>query len=637
MNPDFQERTGPTPAALVFALGMMLLSLPCYGYLLALRHLPLEVLRTGPSFATFPLPYAVLSATYLARRVRRGHLLVRLAPLLLASLLVPVLPPRLPIVSPLAGLRIHAVYSEAGRALDLLPTIVLALATSALVAFVPSVVLRRNHRSAVAPVAHGSARWASEKDVRAVGLLKSPDQGLHLGYLDGARSSALTDDSDHHVLVLAPPGTGKTTALVIPTLLSYPASAWILDPKGELWDTTARWRQESFGHRCIRFAPTDPATPAWNPLLEIPVGPGADDIATAMVLAENLVVTPAYTSDLHWTRAARSLFTALALHVRYASEMAPTIASVRSVLASHTDHDHLFDELAQFPHDPDRLHRWRDPLTGEESVTHPEVALQARKFRATPGRERGSIISTLQHFLDVWGDPQIASATAESDFSLDTLLEPPETSFYLSIPFHDLGRLAPLVRLQLAALARRLTRRPPESPHRLEVVVDEYASLGRLPVMEQLLAFLRGYNARCFLLLQDFAQLQRLYGTQESISGNCRVHVTMATQSVGTRRHASSLAGATTARYRRTSRSQEGGRFSVRTRRSTSMVESSRPLLTEGEVGTLPLDEALVFKAGAPPIRTRLRPYFSDPQLLLRTLQPLPASGTSATPPPPAP
>jgi type IV secretion system protein VirD4 len=631
VTPDFQERTGPTPAALVFALGVLLLLLPSYGYLLALRHLPAEVLRSSASFPTFPLPFVLLSAAYLAPRIRRGHLFVRLAPPLVASLLVPLLPPRLPSISPFAGLRIHAVYSEAGRALDLLPTLLIALATTAVIAFIPAAFLRRNPRSEIAPIAHGSARWASERDVRAVGLLQKADHGLHLGYFDAARQSPLTDSSDHHVLVLAPPGTGKTTALVIPTLLSYPAAAWILDPKGELWNTTARWRRESFGHRCIRFAPTDPGTPGWNPLLEIPTEPGSDDIATATTLAENLVVTPAHTSDLHWTRAARSLFTTLALHVRYASEVAPTMASVRGVLASHTDHDELFEELATFPHDPDASHGWTNPLTGEPSLTHPEVALQARKFRATPGRERGSIISTLQHFLDVWGDPQIAAATSQSDFSLDALLQPPCTSFYLSIPFHDLTRLAPLVRLQLAALARRLTRRPPESPHRLEVVVDEYASLGRLPVMEQLLAFLRGYNARCFLLLQDLAQLHRLYGMQESISGNCRVHLTTATQSIGTRRHASSLAGATTARYRRMSRSQEGGRLSARSRRSISMVESSRPLLTEGEVGALPLDHALVFKAGAPPIRARLRPYFEDPRLLLRTLSPL---DSSASPPP---
>ncbi|HLE84931.1 MAG TPA: type IV secretory system conjugative DNA transfer family protein, partial [Thermoanaerobaculia bacterium] len=154
----------------------------------------------------------------------------------------------------------------------------------------------------------------------------------------------------------------------------------------------------------------------------------------------------------------------------------------------------------------------------------------------------------------------------------------------------------------------------------LEVVVDEFASLGRLPILEELLAYFRGYDTRCFLLCQDLAQLHRLYGVHETITGNCRVHVTTATQSPGTRRHASSLAGATTARYRRVSRSHGLSRGGQRT---SSMVEASRPLITEGEVGTLDLGRALVFKAGLAPLQAYLRPYFRDPELLRRTLSPI--------------
>ena len=157
-----------------------------------------------------------------------------------------------------------------------------------------------------------------------------------------------------------------------------------------------------------------------------------------------------------------------------------------------------------------------------------------------------------------------------------------------------------------------------ERASRLEVVVDEFASLGRVPVLEELLAYFRGYSARCFLLCQDLAQIHRLYGREETITGNCRVHVTTATQSPGTRKHASSLAGATTARYRRVSRSHGG--WTGAGRRTSSMVEVSRPLITEGEAGTLELNRGLVFKAGMPPLKTYLRPYFRDPELVRRTL-----------------
>jgi type IV secretion system protein VirD4 len=412
---------------------------------------------------------------------------------------------------------------------------------------------------------------------------------------------------------------GKTTALVVPTLLRCRSSTWLLDPKGELWEATAGWRARAMGHRCLRFAPTEEGTLRWNPLLAIPRGAGdVGDVATAAVLARNLVVSSASARESHWVLSARSLCTALALHVRYAPDVEPTMEAMRQVLSSRADHDALFGELSTYEHDVDGVFGWRDALTGEPTRTHPEVALLARRFLATPGRERGSILSTLQPFLDPWGDPRIAESTAESDFDFGPLLDGSPTTLYLSIPFHDLGRLAPLVRLQLAALGRALTRRPPESPHRLEVIVDEFASLGRLPILEDLLAFLRGYNARCVLLLQDLAQLHRLYGTREAITGNCRVHLVTATQNPATRRHASALAGTATARYRRTSSSRQGGRMGGGRRRTVSMTENSRPLITEGEVGALALDRALVFKAGAPPIRARLRPFFRDPELRRR-------------------
>lgn len=618
---EYQERPGADLGALVFVLGIVGLSVPLYGYLVAWRFSPPPLLALCPSVPVGPVLLGLATVSNLSRRVRRGRWTMRSLPVVVAALGWWLLPERVPVISPWVGFRVHGVYAGVGALRLLVPSALHALAVSCVLAAGPAAWLRRA-RAEVATVAHGSARWATEGDARAAGLLGPADEGLHLGHVDPEHRRPLTDASDHHVLVFAPPGVGKTTALVIPTLLRMRSSAWVLDPKGELWEATADWRRRELGHECLRFAPADAAVPAWNPLLEIPRGPG--DVAVASLFARNLVVAPAG-GEVHWTLAARSLWTALALHVRWARGRRATMAVLRATLSAYTDHDELFDELAGYEHDPGGHQGWLDPVTGEPTATHPEVMLLARKFRATPPRERGSIVSTLAQYLDPWGDPQIAAATAESHLSLAGLLSGQPTTLYLSIPFHDLGRLSPLIRLQLAALGRRLTERSPsglgQEARRLEVVVDEFASLGRLPIMEELLAYFRGYDARCFLLCQDLSQLHRLYGRNETITGNCRVHVTTATQAPGTRRHASALAGTATARYRRTSRSHgmamRGGR------RTSSMVESSRPLLTEGEVGTLDLGQALVFKAGMPPLRSYLRPYFRDPELAPRTWRPV--------------
>jgi type IV secretion system protein VirD4 len=275
-----------------------------------------------------------------------------------------------------------------------------------------------------------------------------------------------------------------------------------------------------------------------------------------------------------------------------------------------------------------------DPASGEPTRTHPEVARIARSLVETPPRERGSIISTLNQFLAVWGDELVTASTAASDVSLRRLAARDEPmSLYISIPFDDLARLGPLVRILLALLTLAVTeehegadaalsgRRP------LLLVLDEFAALGRVPILEQMLAFLRGYGVTAMIVLQDLNQLRRLYSDRESISGTCQIHVVGATQNTETRRHASRLAGEATVRFEH--RSVSGGRHSpLKPRATVTDAETRRPLVTEGEVGTLPADRLLVFKTGLPPILAWKHPYFRDPRLADRAAIPPPAEST---------
>ena len=109
---------------------------------------------------------------------------------------------------------------------------------------------------------YGSARWADIKEVRRAGLL-GPD-GVVLGRLGG---SYLRHDGPEHVLCFAPTRSGKGVGLVIPTLLTWPHSTVVHDIKGENFQLTSGWRAR-FGS-VLLFDPTNPASAAYNPLLEI--------------------------------------------------------------------------------------------------------------------------------------------------------------------------------------------------------------------------------------------------------------------------------------------------------------------------------------------------------------------------------
>lgn len=539
----------------------------------------------------------------------------------------PFVPARLPLISPvqLPGL-LNLLWNAGERDLAT-DAVSVGAATAAGSGAIALLALRRRSPT-LATVAHGSARWAGRADLVRAGLLgRGERDGIVLGsWRSRWGSERLVDTSDQHVLVLMPPRLGKTSQHVIPTLLTSRTSAAVLDPKGELWTLTSGWRS-SAGHQCIQFAPTQ-KTARWNPLDTIPRGPG--DVAVARDLALNLVAVSAHREEhSHWTAAARGLFALLALHVVHAPELDATVAQARSLLGAEDSHDDLFERLASHPHDPEGRRGWRDPRTGEPTPTHPEVSLLAHKYRQTPERERGSIVSTLQQHLDLWGDPAVARATAASDFHLSTLLRPEPATLYMSIPFADLPRVAPLVRLLLAALVREVTLRDTTRPgdlSRLEVILDEAKSLGRLPVVEDMLAYLPGYGLRATLLFQDKSQITKLYGSSESITGTCQVHVASATQQLTTRQHLSRLTGEATLRYPRRSRSHRGG-FLGRGQTTLSTAETRRPLLTEGEVGSLPTGQVLVFKARTAPILADSTPYFEDRVLRRRSEIPPAASG----------
>jgi len=95
---------------------------------------------------------------------------------------------------------------------------------------------------------YGSARWATNKEVAAAGVLG--ESGVALGRI-GSRD--LRHDGPEHVMAFAPTRSGKGVGLVVPTLLSWTGSAVIHDIKGENWQLTAGWRSR-FSH-CLLFNP----------------------------------------------------------------------------------------------------------------------------------------------------------------------------------------------------------------------------------------------------------------------------------------------------------------------------------------------------------------------------------------------
>ncbi|WP_186116292.1 conjugal transfer protein TraG [Burkholderia gladioli] len=452
---------------------------------------------------------------------------------------------------------------------------------------------------------YGSARWADARDIRKAGLTQPA--GVFLGLHDG---QYLRHEGPEHVLTFAPTRSGKGVGLVIPTLLSWPASAVIHDIKGENWAITAGWRAR-FSH-CLLFNPTDPKSAAYNPLLE--VRRGAHEVRDVQNIADILVDPEgALERRNHWEKTSHALLVGAILHVLYAGE------------------DKTLRGVANFLSDPAcpfelTLHRM---MTTKHlgDVPHPVVASAAREVLNKSDNERSGVLSTAMSFLGLYRDPTVAEVTSRCDWRIaDLIASEHPVSLYLVVPPSDISRTKPLVRLILNQIGRRLTESLDGSDgvsrrHKLLLMLDEFPALGRLDFFETALAFMAGYGIRSFLIAQSLNQIEKAYGQNHSILDNCHVRVTFATNDERTAKRISETLG--TATELRAQRNYAGHRLAPWLGHlMVSRQETARPLLTPGEVMQLPPDDAVVMVSSVAPIKAKKLRYYADPNFKRRVLPP---------------
>src|SRR5579864_9395517 len=472
-------------------------------------------------------------------------------------------------------------------------------------------------REAKKVTTYGSARWAEAREICKAGLLH-PD-GVLLGRWRGAY---LRHHGPEHVLCFAPTRSGKGVGLVVPTLLTWPGSAIVHDIKGENWGLTAGWRAR-FG-RVLLFDPTNPASAAYNPLLE--VRRGASEVRDVQNVADILVDPEGVLERRnHWEKTSHSLLVGAILHVLYA-EADKTLAGVGNFLSD-----------PRRPIETTLRAMMTTPHLGEAGV-HPVVASSARELLNKSENERSGVLSTAMSFLGLYRDPVVAAVTARCDWRIRDLVEGEHPiTLYLVVPPSDISRTKPLIRLILNQIGRRLTEEldSKRRHHRLLLMLDEFPALGRLDFFESALAFMAGYGLKAFLIAQSLNQIEKAYGQNNSILDNCHVRVSFATNDERTAKRVSDALGVAT--ELRAMKNYAGHRLSPWLGHlMVSRQETARPLLTAGEIMQLPTDDELVLVSGCPPIRAKKVRYYQDRQLQRRILAPpklAAASGSTKGPP----
>ncbi len=478
------------------------------------------------------------------------------------------------------------------------------------------------------PTLYGSARHMTETEIRASGLLpdpKRPKPGIIIGgWTDrSGRLRYLLHTGVEHVLCLGPTRSGKTASVLVPSLLTWPFSMIVYDPKGELWQRSAGWRQKEAGNIVMRFAPADvDNTIRWNPFSRVRAGTPYEYRDVANIIEQVSDPKGKGPTD-HWEPSAANFMVGVALLSFNQFNGCSLSALLDLIDDPANDVTVLLKKMAALP--------------------HKQIAQVGRGMLNTADRERASIISTARRLLRLYRDPVIARNTDVSHFAIDELMNADRpVTLYIETRGEDELRLRPLVRLFLTLAVGQLISKPPvlvdgreTIPHkyRLLLAIDELASLGESEPLELALSKSAGAGITALLLAQDHEQIVKAYGIHETITAHCALLTAFAPNNQATAEWLSKATGQSTEVVEDVSESLSNGKRS----QNRSFRSTPRALMTADEIRRLkpPTKDAagtiiapgdlLVFHAGQV-IRGTQSLAFRDPEFARRMAIPAPAT-----------
>ncbi|MFI5284664.1 MAG: type IV secretory system conjugative DNA transfer family protein, partial [Candidatus Dormibacterales bacterium] len=440
------------------------------------------------------------------------------------------------------------------------------------------------------PHSHGSSRWARTSDLAPLARSRKSHRlagdGITLGYLQGR---LLQSPAEDNVLLLGVQRSGKTSAIVVPTLLAWSGAVVATSTKEELVNLTHE-RRRHLGPTWV-FAPLDEDR-SWLERLGIPASTwnpveAATTSGAAAELADHFTAEGKRGHNTHWYLAASSLISGLAVCEReHGGDMRSVLARLNRTASSE------YVGLAR-------------------TVQDTTAAEQLLAYALTPDKEAGSIASTARSSLSLWTDERVAIATTSGPnaLDLDRLLAEAGT-LYLVAPAEDAERCRPLFSALLMSLLRRATARARThrgvlSP-RLLVALDEAANFARIPRLAGYASSGPGQGIQLLLCYHDLAQIETSYGADEArtIWNNCRARLLLPGQGdIRTLELFSRAIGDETRLYR--SRQSDS--------RSSSSVEQrvGKPLASVDELRRM--TQAVLVYANAPPARLELRRWDQIP------------------------
>jgi len=348
------------------------------------------------------------------------------------------------------------------------------------------------------------------------------------------------DSRDAHTLIIGGTGSGKSRRLIMEAVMSHVGSGEslvVFDPKGEIRKRT-RGSLQADGYMTYVIDLRNPdASVGWNMFQEIHGLIHSDDQtdvdrAYEMVMSAAHSICPLKTmDDPFWETSAQGLIAGMIVVV-LKSARRPEDVTIRKV----------FDLIQSTFSSEDAAKEFAGRFRGDEleyGFMHPALNNAASTQRCIVAMATNSLFPFAT-------SNALTRALSQCELTFERMMER-KTAVFLIAP-DEKDTLNPIVSIFVKLLYEHMVsaayKNNGSMQRRMNIILDEFASLPRIDNMPLMLSAARSRNVRFVLAVQSLSQLLSAYGPDgDTIKGNCSNWIFMSSRDMSTLREISSLVG----------------------------------------------------------------------------------------------
>ena len=439
----------------------------------------------------------------------------------------------------------------------------------------------------------GYSRWAKDKEIKEskdVVHVKAIDQ-----HVEGAGVPLINngtdiwvDNSEYHTMIIGSTGSGKTECIVKPmvNLLAKKGESMIInDPKGELYKYCGDYlKGQGYNIVVLNFRDPDEGN-SWNPLT-MPYyyfKNGNLDKSTELLedIANNILVDPKNKDSAFWEKSGADYFSGLALGLfRDGKEEEINLNSIN--LMSTDGEDRLGAKT------------FIQEYFNLKGSTSPEYIFASTTFNA-PNETKGGILSTFRQKIRIFASREkLSEMLSYSYFDMRSIGEK-KTAVFLIIhdektTYHSL--LTVFLKQCYETLVEVAQSNGGKLTYRTNFILDEFANMPPLSDVDAMVSAARSRNIRFSFIIQNFAQLNDVYGKEvaATLRGNCGNTIYLISTEMAALEEISKMCGEV--------KSKEKDKT------------ASTPLVTVTDLQKMKLFQAIIMRIRMSPFKTQYEPDF---------------------------